>query len=394
MRIMTIVGARPQFVKAAVVSRAISAHNASASNGGHELLDEFIIHTGQHFSANMSEIFFQELDIPQPDVNLGIQALSHGAMTGRMMEGIEKLIIGQRPEWMLIYGDTNSTLAGALAAAKKGVPVAHVEAGLRSFNRHMPEEINRVAADHLASLLFCPTGQAVQNLRNEGFSKIRENLAADKATGLVTSLNPYVPWVINTGDVMYDAILYYREKARAQSAILKQLGLSRQSYFLATIHRAENTDDPSRLAGICSGLQALSASHQVVMPLHPRTRGALTRQGLLDGLSRRIKLIEPLGYLDMVSMEDNAKLIVTDSGGVQKEAYFCGVPCVTVRQETEWVELLKLGCNRLAAPHAEAMLAAIEEALAAPPPRPQDDQLFGDGQAGEKICRLLSQSAF
>ena len=392
MRITTIVGARPQFVKAAVVSRAISTFNAAALSSGQEPLEEFIIHTGQHYNPNMSEVFFEELDIPRPDVNLGIQAMSHGAMTGRMMEEIEKLLKQKRPDWVLVYGDTNSTLAGALAAAKLGVPVAHVEAGLRSNNRHMPEEINRVLSDRLSSLLFCPTSLAVRNLREEGFTQIAQSFEADDAPSFGISLNPFKPWVLNIGDVMYDALTYYKEKARAQSAILETLELQPRNYLLATIHRAENTDDSERLAGICAGLRALAALHPVVMPLHPRTQNALKHQGLLDDLARDISLIEPLGYLDMVKLEHHARLVITDSGGVQKEAYFCGVPCLTVRQETEWLELLELGCNRLVEPEAGAMLAAVQEALADPTPWLLDEQPYGQGNAGEKICSVMTQA--
>jgi UDP-GlcNAc3NAcA epimerase len=388
MRIATIVGARPQFVKAAVVSRAINSYNASARASGQATLEEFIIHTGQHFDPSMSDVFFEELDIPRPQVNLGVQGLSHGAMTGRMMEEIENLLAENRPDWVLVYGDTNSTLAGALAAAKRGVPVAHVEAGLRSNNRLMPEEINRVVTDRLSSLLFCPTGLAVRNLRQEGFERVLENQDDEETPSLSIALNPYQPWVVRTGDVMFDALTYYKEKAQAQSTILETQGLQSGNYLLATIHRAENTDHLQRLEGICAGLKALASLHPVVMPLHPRTKSALERQGLLDGLARGVKLMEPLGYLDMVNLERNAALIVTDSGGVQKEAYFCGVPCVTVRQETEWVELLELGCNRLVEPGAETMLAAAQEALSSPIPS-QDEGPYGQGNAGDEICRVL-----
>jgi UDP-GlcNAc3NAcA epimerase len=392
MRIITIVGARPQFVKAAVVSRAIAAHNQSSRAGGGEILEEFIIHTGQHFDSSMSDVFFEELNIPRPNLNLGIQALSHGAMTGRMIEEIEKVLSERQPDWVLVYGDTNSTLAGALAAAKQSVPVVHVEAGLRSHNRHMPEEINRVVTDSLSSLLFCPTSQAVQNLRLEGFNQVAQIIDDTETPSLSIGLNPFKPWVVNIGDVMYDALNYYKEKARDQSTILDDLDLQTRNYLLATIHRAENTDHPKRLKGLCAGLKSLASLYPVVMPLHPRTRSALTRQGLLDDLARSIQLIEPVGYLDMVNLEDNSRLIITDSGGVQKEAYFCNVPCVTVRRETEWVELLEIGCNRLVEPQAEAMLAAIQDALAAQISWPKEDKPYGQGNAGEKICSILIQS--
>lgn len=317
MKVVTIVGARPQFIKAATVSRALRAQPG---------VTEVLVHTGQHYDANMSDVFFAELDIPAPAHHLGIGSAGHGAQTGRMLEAIEDVIQAARPDWVLVYGDTNSTLAGALAAAKLHVPVAHVEAGLRSFNRRMPEEINRVLADHASDLLFAPTAAAVDNLRNEGIDPQRVSLV---------------------GDVMYDATLYYAAKAEQESRILDRLGLTPKGYVLATVHRAENTDDPARLNAIVDGLSAVAAEVPVVLPLHPRTRAALLRAGLLEPAQARLTLIDPVGYLDMVQLEKGAAVIATDSGGVQKEAYFNGVPCVTLRDETEWVELVEAGWNRL-----------------------------------------------
>ncbi|WP_243028299.1 non-hydrolyzing UDP-N-acetylglucosamine 2-epimerase [Thermus albus] len=329
-KVLSVVGARPQFIKAALVSRAL--RNTPE-------VSEVLVHTGQHYDKNMSEVFFRELDIPEPDYNLGIGGGTHGQNTGRMLEAIEEVLLRERPHWVLVYGDTDSTLAGALAAAKLHIPVAHVEAGLRSFNRRMPEEINRVLTDHIADLLFAPTEVAVRNL-------LREGIPPDK-----------VYWV---GDVMYDAALYYGEKAEGQSRILSKLGLKPKGYILATIHRAENTDDPVRLGVI---LQAFAEVHReipVVFPVHPRTRKRAEAFGL-GPLLDAVMAVDPVGYLDMVMLEKNARLIATDSGGVQKEAFFYRVPCVTLREETEWQELLDLGWNKLAPPADVASIAGLLE---------------------------------
>ena len=354
MNIITIIGARPQFIKAAVVSRALAARGVA----------EKLVHTGQHFDANMSDVFFEELEIPHPAYHLGIGGGTHGQNTGRMVEAIEKVLLDQRPDWVLVYGDTDSTLAGAVAAVKLHIPVAHVEAGLRSFNRSMPEEINRVLTDHAASLLFAPTDAAVGHLANEGISG--------------TS-------VCQVGDVMYDAALFYGTKAETTSAILSSLGLTSKSYVLATIHRAESTDNPSRLRSILDGFAQFAGD--IVLPIHPRTRARLSAAGLT--LSGNVRAIEPVGYLDMVMLEKNACLIATDSGGVQKEAFFHGVPCVTLRAETEWTELVEAGWNRLAAPSdsgniARTMLAARGTVGAPIAP-------YGDGNAAEKIAALLAK---
>jgi UDP-GlcNAc3NAcA epimerase len=324
MKILTIVGARPQFIKAAVVSRAIANFNKKASDREH--IEEVLVHTGQHYDANMSDVFFEELDIPHPDYHLGIGSASHGAQTGRMLEEIENVLIKEKPDIVLVYGDTNSTLAGALAAAKLHISVAHVEAGLRSFNRQMPEEINRVLTDHIADMLFTPTQTAVDNLKKEGISE-------DK--------------IFLIGDVMYDAALYYSKRAAEKSSILERYHFQTQQYILATIHRAENTDDPVRLRAIFEGLFQIAGEIPVVLPLHPRTREALIREGLYEMVIQSLAVIPPVGYLDMVMLEKNARLIATDSGGVQKEAYFYRVPCVTLREETEWLELVEAGWNVL-----------------------------------------------
>jgi UDP-GlcNAc3NAcA epimerase len=316
MKILTVVGARPQFIKAATISRAITNLQS---------VTEVFVHTGQHYDDNMSQIFFSELEIPHPHYNLGIGGGHHGAMTGRQLEAIEKILLDEKPDWVLVYGDTNSTLAAALAAVKLNISVAHVEAGLRSFNRAMPEEINRVLTDHAADLLFAPTESAIANLECEGLLNI-------------THLS---------GDVMYDAALFYAAKAAKQSTILFNLNLTSESYILATVHRAENTDNQERITAIVSAMTELGAEKLVVFPIHPRTRLTLDRLGLIECLQSAVKLIDPVGYLDMVMLEKHASLIVTDSGGVQKEAFFHQVPCVTLRNETEWVELVELGWNRL-----------------------------------------------
>lgn len=359
MKIVTVVGARPQFIKAATVSRAL------AYAGG---FNELIIHTGQHYDDNMSDVFFRELEIPPPARHLGIGSGSHGAQTGRMLEAIEQVLLEEQPDLVLVYGDTNSTLAGALAATKLHIPVAHVEAGLRSYNRRMPEEVNRVLTDHMAEVLFAPTRAAVANLASEGIDETMMHLS---------------------GDVMYDAALFYAEKAATESTILEDHDLTPGGYVLATVHRAENTDEFARLDAIFYGLAATSEDLPVVVPLHPRTRAALEREHLLEEAEEHLVLIPPAGYLDMVTLETNARLIVTDSGGVQKEAFFYGVPCMTLRDETEWVELVELGWNRIVPPTGpEAVRDGIKMALFAGSGR--SGQPYGDGHAAERIVRILA----
>ncbi len=353
MRIVTIVGARPQFIKAAPVSRALAAAGAR----------EICVHTGQHFDPAMSQVFFDELELAAPACNLGIHSLTHGAMTGRMLEGIETVLSKEAPDWVLVYGDTDSTLAGALAAAKLHIPVAHVEAGLRSFNRRMPEEINRVLTDHVSDLLLVPTVSAVENLRREG-------IAGDK--------------VRLVGDVMYDAALHFGDIAGRDSRILERLSLDGNRYVLATMHRPENTDHPSRLSLIFGGLTEIARETRVVVPLHPRTRKTLAPMGV--DLSR-LEVIDPVGYLDMTMLEKNAAVIVTDSGGIQKEAYFHGVPCVTVRDQTEWVELIEAGWNRLCVP--ERVRDTVIEAMTGRRPGGPRQELYGDGHAAGKIAAEL-----
>jgi UDP-GlcNAc3NAcA epimerase len=313
IKLLTVVGARPQFIKAAAVSRAVRSRPD---------FREILVHTGQHFDEMMSDVFFAELEIPRPDEHFAIHGGNHGEMTGRMLAAVESAILKHRPDWVLVYGDTNSTLAGALAAAKLHVRVAHVEAGLRSFNRKMPEEVNRVLTDHIAALLFSPTQAGVDNLAAEG----------------ITS------GVLHVGDVMYDAMLHAAGRAREHSRILEKLSLKPGEYVLATVHRAENTDDSGRLARVFEALREEAREREVVLPLHPRTRGALARHGVEAG---RIRIIDPVGYVDMARLLDGCALVMTDSGGLQKEAYFARRPCITLRDETEWVETVRHGWNRL-----------------------------------------------
>ncbi len=360
MKVVTILGARPQFIKAAVCSRAMQRWNESSSE--HEKIDEVIVHTGQHYDSNMSQVFFDDLGIPLPKYNLGVGGATHGHATGSMLAKVEDILLTEKPDWVLVYGDTNSTLAGALAAAKLHIKVAHVEAGLRSFNKLMPEEVNRVLTDHISELLLCPTETAVENLKMEGI----------------------VNKVYNIGDVMLDASLYYKEKATSDSTILSELGLEPKAFTLATCHRAESTDKKNVLQDIFVGLNEINKEIDVVLPLHPRTKTALEKFNLSHLLSN-IRVIEPIPFLDMIQLEINAKFIVTDSGGVQKEAYFYKVPCITMRQETEWTETVEYGWNQLVGTCGKKLIEATKNT--------RDDlewpNLYGEGDAGDKIIKLL-----
>lgn len=352
--IATIVGARPQFIKVAPVSLAFAEIGQ---------VREILIHTGQHFDAEMSDVFFSELGISPPAHRLDVNGGGHGAMTGTMMQKLEPLLEDLRPDRVLVYGDTNSTLAGALVAAKLHLPVAHVEAGLRSFNRAMPEEINRIVADQLSDILFTSTEAAAHNLEREGVEASR---------------------IVPVGDVMYDAALQFAGRANGRSAILHAAGVVPDGYVLATVHRAENTDDPMRLAKIVAALERVAEELPVVLPLHPRTAERMKAGGLAF---EKVKLLPPVGYLDMVGLESRAAVIATDSGGVQKEAFFYEVPCVTMRDETEWVELIDLGWNRLASPAGDGLAEAILLAIGT---RGEKAQPYGDGRAAQRIAEILA----
>lgn len=361
LKVATVVGARPQFIKAAAISRAIAQHNATCSE---RTITEVLIHTGQHYDYKMSAVFFHELGLPEPTHHLGVGSGPHGAQTGEMLKQLEAVLLRDKPDLVLVQGDTNSTLAGALAAAKLHVPVAHVEAGLRSFNQRMPEEVNRILTDHLATWLFCPSEQAVQNLAREG---IREGVHL-------------------VGDVMYDVLLWHLPRAREHQSLLTERGLQPGSYALATIHRAENTDDPQRLRSIFTALERLAQDGlPVVIPLHPRTDKALASVGIV---LERVHAMPPISYEEMLCLEANARVILTDSGGLQKEAYWLGVPCVTLREETEWVETVIVGWNVLVGCDLDRVIEAAHRAR----PNRSGPSLYGDGHAAERIVCCLAET--
>lgn len=380
LHVLTVIGARPQIIKAAAFSHAVQGRFAGR-------IQETILHTGQHYDGNMSQVFFDELGIPRADIALGVGSGPHGAQTARMIEGIEQALLDRRPDVVLLYGDTNSTLAGAVAAAKLHVPVAHVEAGLRSFNKAMPEEINRIVCDHCSTWLFCPTETAVENLRREGFPQERHAPAsADQ------------PHVMASGDVMYDNSMRFAAVAGARETLPDKLGLGEGDFILATVHRDHNTDDPGRINAIFGALLQLLKTHglPVVLPLHPRTRKmmegllAADLRGQIHGMPQ-FHVVPPVGFLDMIALEQRAKLVVTDSGGVQKEAYFFGKPVVVLRPETEWVELVEHGQAVLADADPARILAAASKFLHdGTPPCPP---IFGDGDAAGHICEQLLGTA-
>jgi len=368
MKIITILGARPQFIKAAAVSRAIAAYNYS-KQGIQSTINETVVHTGQHFDTNMSDVFFAELGMEKPGYHLDIHGGGHGEMTGRMLIEIEKVLLKENPDAVLVYGDTNSTLAGALAAVKLHIPVAHVEAGLRSFNMAMPEEVNRILTDRISNWLFTPTAAAARHLAREGFASKQ---------------------IIPVGDVMYDVALHHGSKVSAGGGLLKHLGLSPNGYILATVHRAENTDNPKRLAAIVDAFVAVAKYIPVVWPIHPRTRSILATEKWQ--LSPDLMIIDPVGYLDMVQLEKYASLIATDSGGVQKEAFFYKVPCVTLRDETEWVELVDAGWNRLAPPtDPSSILSALQESIGSTGRKVNP---YGAGDAAMRIVEQLLRQLY
>jgi UDP-N-acetylglucosamine 2-epimerase len=363
MKILTVIGARPQFIKAAVVTRAVAANNAKGMDT--PTIDQVLLHTGQHYDDDMSGVFFRELGLPLPTYHLGIGSGPHGEQTGRMLEGVERVLFQEKPDCVLVYGDTNSTLAGGLAASKVGIPVAHVEAGLRSHNGAMPEEVNRVLVDHLSSILLCPTSRAEKNLNREGL----------------------VGGVHVVGDVMYDSLLYNLERASCNTQVLDRLELKPGRYGLATLHRAETTRSPDILRELLQALGLVGVP--VVVPLHPRTRDVLNKAGEWS-TPKNVRLVAPLSYLDMLAMEKHARLILTDSGGVQKEAFMMRVPCVTLRNETEWIETVETGWNRLAGTKPEEVVAAAHAAMEERPPDP--GIMYGDGHSAERIIGVLSRS--
>lgn len=375
IKLVTIIGARPQIIKAAAISREISQNF-------HDTVSEIIVHTGQHYDENMSGVFFDELGIPKPHYNLGVGSLSHGAMTALMIEGIEKILISESPDALLIYGDTNSTLAGAIAASKLHVPVIHIEAGLRSFNKSMPEEINRIMADHVSTLLFSPTLTGIKNLENEGIKVVTDKIySADK------------PGVFYCGDIMFDNSLYFAGIATRKVSLLKELGIENESFVLATIHRDHNTDNAAALTSIFEALTEISSTGRiVVLPLHPRTKNKLSQQlpaQLFKNVTtnERFKLIPPVSFLEMILLEKHASLLLTDSGGVQKEAYFFKKPVVILRPETEWVEILEAGTGILTGSDKNRIIKAYNQLISAEnlsyPP------IFGDGKAANFILNTI-----
>ena len=375
-KIITVIGARPQIIKAAAISRAIREVYA-------DQLEEFIVHTGQHYDENMSDVFFKELGIPKPAYNLNVGSGAHGAMTAKMMEGLEALFQKEKPDAVLVYGDTNSTLAASLAAAKNHIPVIHVEAGLRSFNKSKPEELNRIACDHMSSLLFSPTKAGIENLKNEGFELIPTKKAAINR-----------PNIYHCGDIMYDNSLYFSKRSDEKSSVLKENGLLENQFILCTIHRDSNTDDAQRLNSIFTALLQIHTETglDVILPLHPRTKKKIDE--LLDtelhakiNLAVGFKLIPPTGFLDIISLEKNAKLIITDSGGIQKEAYFFKKPCVILRDQTEWIEMVENGNARLAGSNETFIVQHTKEMLNKT--NVNYPAIFGDGQAASFICTKI-----
>lgn len=354
IKIVTVVGARPQFVKAAVLSRLIKNEDS---------IVEILVHTGQHFDASMSDVFFGEMEIPKPKYNLEVSNLSHGAMTGRMLEKIEEILQIEKPDILLVYGDTNSTLAGALAAQKMHIPLAHVEAGLRSFDMHMPEEVNRIITDRLASVLFVPTYNGIKNLQKEGY-------------------DDFDCKIILSGDIMQDAALYYAERSGEKAKLPANIP---ESFILCTLHRAENTDDKERLKNIVDSLNEINKEIPIVLPLHPRTKKMLQSFGLkLD-----VHLLDPVGYFEMIELLKKCSLVMTDSGGLQKEAYFFKKPCITLRDQTEWTELVTNGFNKIVGANKNQIISGYREMLDASPD--YSKELYGGGMAGEKILDYLKK---
>lgn len=384
MKILSIIGARPQFIKAAIVSRRIQE----------EGIKEILVHTGQHYDFNMSDIFFQELNLPKPDYHLGVGSGIHGEQTGKMLLEIEKVLLQQKPDVALVYGDTNTTLAGSLAAAKLHIPVAHIEAGLRSYNRSMPEEINRVLTDHCSDILFCPTETAVKNLQKEGFVNVvgdgklvdDDFSLAQRARGL--------PLVINVGDVMLDIALDVKKlivkKTGGEKRVLERYFLRAKDYILVTIHRADNTDNKENLQNIMEALEEIARrGTKIFFPAHPRAKKALERFSLMSDVPQNLIISEPISYVEIITLESNARLIITDSGGLQKEAYFFKVPCIIPRDETEWTELVEIGWNKVVGTAKENLVNSVSSALNEDFPNRQWIDFYGQGRASEKVVKVL-----
>jgi UDP-GlcNAc3NAcA epimerase len=367
MKIVTILGARPQFIKAGSVSREILKQREAGMD-----IQEVIVHTGQHYDVNMSDVFFEEMQIPKPDHYLGIGGKTHGAMTGQMVEKIEEILVQEKPDWMMVYGDTNSTLAGAIAASKLHIKIAHVEAGLRSFNMRMPEEVNRILTDHISSVLFCPTQTAVNNLNKEGINNLK--------TGTK---------VVLSGDVMQDGALFYKRLQKPLYLDKYKGQVVSNDYVLCTIHRAENTDDPKRLRAIFEALNEIAKNQQVVLPLHPRTKKSIQS---LQINTQNLTIIDPVGYLNMVWLIDHCTLVMTDSGGLQKEAYFFALPCITLRDETEWVELVEIGANTLVGVDKDKILSAYQAAQSRNTNQSYELNLYGGGMASKMIVNHLKKA--
>lgn len=357
MKVVTIIGARPQFIKSGAVSRSFIEYNDTKPS---ETIDEVIVHTGQHYDSNMSDVFFEQMDIPKPKYQLDINGLGHGAMTGQMLEAIEKVLHIEKPDWVMVFGDTNSTLAGALAASKLHVKIAHIEAGLRSFNMRMPEEVNRILTDRVSTVLFCPTESAISNLKNEGYNDLD-----------IT--------IVKNGDVMMDASLMFSAFAKAPLEPIPS------KFILTTVHRAENTDDPERLNGIFKALNAISEETPVVLPLHPRTKSFIEKYDIAIG--ENLHCIDPVGYVEMLYLLKNCSLVLTDSGGLQKEAYFFKKYCLTLRDETEWIELIENGFNKLVGADYDKIMDAYSEVDSKSPDFSLD--LYGNGEASKKIIEGL-----
>lgn len=377
MKIISIVGARPQFIKAAPVSRELRKE-----------FKEILVHTGQHYDKNMSEIFFEQLNIPVPDYNLGIGSGNHGAQTGQMLIELEKVVLEEKPQWILVYGDTNSTLAGALVASKLHIPLIHIEAGLRSYNKSMPEEINRILTDNVSSILSCPTRTAVENLKKEGFKNILNEgqLISLHEENIKIDVNKAM--VVNTGDVMYDAILYNLKLARKKSNnIVSKKGLEKKGYYLATVHRAENTDNPAYLKNIFKAFKSLD--RKIIIPLHPRTKKCLKKYDLVDLIEDDIiDIIEPVGYLDMLTLISHSDKVITDSGGLQKEAFMLEKPCITLRNETEWVETVDCGWNKLAGLGGNK----VKDLINYRPDTGNRPLFYGKGDAAKRIVNIIKNA--